>query len=135
MRLATLLTAVIPLHTMPVSVMERMVSLRLLEQAKKKSLFCPSFLRRPDLEAERPSEPSDLTDKNAPPYCYLFKATVDIDSGYLRVWTVDQEGTPYVTGKLEKGRTIYVRDTGKKKGLHVAYITQFRSSGCAFHLS
>jgi hypothetical protein len=50
------------------------------------------------------------------PYCYKFKAIVDIESGYLRVWKTDTEGNDYVAGELKKGETIYVRDVFKYRG-------------------
>ncbi len=42
-------------------------------------------------------------------YCYKFDAVVDIDSGYLRVWTKDIEGTAFVYALLYKGDAVQVR--------------------------
>ena len=68
------------------------------------------------------------------PYCYKFKAIVDIDSGYIRVWKTNSEGNDYVAGQLEKGETIYVRDVFKYRGKQFALITNLTqdcmSSGC-----
>lgn len=68
------------------------------------------------------------------PYCYKFKAIVNIDRGYLRVWKSDSEGKSYVAGKLEKGEIIYVRNILKYNGKEfavVTYLTQdCMSSGC-----
>jgi hypothetical protein len=68
------------------------------------------------------------------PYCYLFKAIVDIDSGYLRVWKSDGEGNDYVVGRLEKGEVVYIRTVFKYKGALRGGITQLTetcmSSSC-----
>lgn len=64
---------------------------------------------------------TEICDTAEAPYCYLFKATVDIDDGYLRIWKRDLENRRYVVGTLQKGETVYVRDISKdgKRG----YIT------------
>jgi hypothetical protein len=70
---------------------------------------------------------------NEEPYhCYLFKAIVDIDSGYLRVWATDKLGKDYVVGQLSKGETIYVRQVFKYKGVWRAHLSVLRE-GCKSH--
>lgn len=68
------------------------------------------------------------------PYCYKFKAIVNIDSGYLRVWKSDSKGNAYVVGELKKGEVIYVRDIFKYRGKEFALITHLTqdcmSTGC-----
>jgi hypothetical protein len=59
-------------------------------------------------------------------YCYLFKATVDIDSGYLNVWTTDERGKDYVVKTLRKGETVYVRSVFKYKGVMRAQLSILR---------
>jgi hypothetical protein len=64
------------------------------------------------------------------PYCYLFDAIVDIDSGYLRVWAQDEEGNIFVYDKLYKGDTVKVRQVYQYKGEWRAQISAMRP-GCA----
>jgi hypothetical protein len=75
-----------------------------------------------------------ICDFDEVPYCYLFKAIVDIDSGYLRVWKSDEKGNDYVAGRLEKGEVIHIRTVFKYKGVLRGGITQLTkncmSSGC-----
>jgi hypothetical protein len=63
------------------------------------------------------------------PYCYLFKAIVDIDSGHLRVWATDEMGTDYVLKKLYAGETVYVRQVFIYKGVKRAQLSVMRD-GC-----
>ena len=69
---------------------------------------------------------------NEVPYCYLFPALVDIDSGYLRVWKADVEDNWYVAGQLEKGDVIYIRGISKDKkyGYITVLTTDCMSAGC-----
>ena len=80
------------------------------------------------------SSAKPICDFDEVPYCYLFKAIVDIDSGYLRVWKSDGEGNDYVVGRLEKGEVVYVRTVFKYKGVLRGGMTQLTetcmSSGC-----
>ncbi len=87
----------------------REVSPRLLQLAESKEKIC--------------------NDNEEPYYCYLFKAIVDIDSGYLRVWATDKLGKDYVVGQLSKGETIYVRQVFKYKGVWRAQLSVLRD-GC-----
>lgn len=68
------------------------------------------------------------------PYCYKFKATVNINSGYLRVWKSDSKDNAYVAGELKKGEVIHVRDVFKYRGKEFALITHLTadcmSTGC-----
>jgi hypothetical protein len=85
----------------------REVSDRILQLAKSKEVTC---------------------DKDVP-YCYLFKAIVDIDDGYLRVWATDELGTDYVVKQLYKGETVYVRQVFTYKGIKRAQLSVMRE-GC-----
>jgi hypothetical protein len=84
----------------------RKISERLLRLAESKNLIC-----------------------DEKPYCYLFKAIVDIDSGYLRVWATDEMGTDYVIKKLYVGETVYVRQVFTYKGVKRAQLSVLRD-GC-----
>jgi hypothetical protein len=63
------------------------------------------------------------------PYCYRFDAIVDIDSGYLRAWTTDEEGNQFVYDRFYKGDVLKVRDVFKYKGEWRAQISAMRP-GC-----
>jgi hypothetical protein len=85
----------------------RKVSERILQLAKSSTKNC------------------DLTDV---PYCYLFKATVDIDSGYLRVWKTDELGNDYVVQQLRKDETVYVRSVFTYKNVKRAQLSVMTKS-------
>jgi hypothetical protein len=63
------------------------------------------------------------------PYCYKFDAIVDIDGGYLRAWTTDEEGNQFVYDRFYKGDVLKVRDVFKYKGEWRAQISAMRP-GC-----
>lgn len=81
----------------------REISPRLLKLAKSKDLICDEA-----------------------PYCFKFKAIVDIDKGYLRVWTTDEDGNDYVVKRLYKGDTVFVRQVFTYKGIKRAQLSVMR---------
>jgi hypothetical protein len=65
------------------------------------------------------------------PYCYRFEAIVDIDSGYLRVWARDEEGSDFVINKLYKGDIVKVTSIEKQNGQWIARL--FVGSGGGYY--
>jgi hypothetical protein len=97
---------------LPVIAKERMVSERIKYLAARSKMQCPESGREKEV-----------------PYCYLFKAIVDIDDGYLRVWKSDSEGNSYVAAKLFKGDIVYVRQVFVYRGVQRAQL-MLLTDGC-----
>lgn len=76
--------------------------------------------------------PKQKCDFDDVPYCYLFKAIVDVNDGYLRVWKRDIENNRYVAGELRRGDLVHIRaiSDDKKRGYITHFTLDCMSAGC-----